>query len=147
MNTCRSCGQPLKSDRYKGLCQSCYTYFRKGGTVNPLPSAGKIEKDYRGYVVCHICGKAYKRLGSHIKEKHNMTIADYKKQFGLCANVRTTEDSYHDTMRNYALVNNMDKQLIDKGLQTRFKKGDDSRKGKEVRLQECLDKRNRNRKG
>ena len=72
---CRECGRNTEKS-YSGMCQSCYNYFRNGGTINPLPDKGRIEYDAHGKVICHICGKAYTRLGSHVRESHNMTIEE-----------------------------------------------------------------------
>lgn len=143
---CSFCGKPQSQNRVypNGLCQGCYKYFHSGGTINPLPNPGEIAHDDRGFVVCHICGKAYKRLGSHIKESHSMSIAEYKEKFGLCARSRTTELSYSETMRQYAFANDMPKQLRIAGVNTRVKTGETRlRKGKRTRLQETLDKRKR----
>jgi hypothetical protein len=126
------------------MCQSCYRYFREGGTKNPIPNPGVITHDHRGYVVCHICGQAYKKLGGHIKESHGMTIAEYKAEFVLCNNARTTEKNYSEHMHNLAYKYEMDKQLKVVGKATRIKKGErDKRLGKKVRLQECIDKSKR----
>ena len=47
-------------------------------------------------------------------------------------------------MSKHAKNNGMDRQLLEAGKTTRIKEGDGSlRKGKEVRLQEIIDKRNR----
>lgn len=143
---CSSCGKRQNSDKIypNRLCQGCYNYFRNGGTIHPLPSAGTIVKDNRGFVVCHICGKAYVRLGSHIRESHGMTIAEYKRRFGLCANCKTTESKYAKTMRDYAYSNGMPERLERTGLNTRIKIGErDKRLGKATRLQESLDKQTR----
>lgn len=142
---CRDCGQDIThNNRYGGLCQSCYTYYRKGGTINPLPPKGVIAKDSRGYIVCHICGKAYVRLGSHIKEKHHGTIEAYKKEFELCNNAKTTESTYSKHMSKLAYKYDMDKQLKKAGKGTRIQKGQKHmRLGKTVRLQERIDKHNR----
>jgi hypothetical protein len=141
---CKECGKPIESNRMKGMCQTCYNYFRNGGVVNPIPAHGKIEHDKNGKIICHICGRAYTRLGSHVREFHNMTIEEYKEQFGLCKRAKTTEQNYSNKMSAHAKNNNMDKQLIEAGKNTRIKKGDTTkRKNKEVRLQERLDKRNR----
>lgn len=53
---CSDCGKLERSSRVlpRRLCQACYNYYRKGGTVNPLPAPGTIQKDERGYVICHI---------------------------------------------------------------------------------------------
>lgn len=146
MNYCSSCDKDItKDNRYGGLCQGCYHYFRNGGTINPLPQKGIIAKDDRGYIVCHICGKAYKRLGSHIKESHNMTIADYKREFELCNNAKTTENNYSKHMHNLAYKYNMPERLKEAGQATRIKKGEkDKRLGKKVRLQECIERSKRN---
>lgn len=141
---CKECGKHTNDTRYGGMCQSCYKYFRDGGTINPIPEHGKIEYDVNGKVICHICGRAYTRLGSHIKESHNMTTKEYKEKYGLCARTKTTAEDYSTVMRNHAYNHNMDKQLTESGKKTRFKKGDNTaRKNKQVRLQEILDKRNR----
>lgn len=142
---CGKCGRNIgKKHFHNGICQACYNYFRFGGTENPLPEPGKIEYDCRGFVICHICGRAYKRLGSHIRETHNMTIAEYKKKFGLCNNSKTTERSYSEQMRNLAYKYDMPEQLKRTGVHTRIKKGEnDKRKGKKSRLQECLERSER----
>ena len=143
---CSKCGKHTNAS-YSGMCQGCYNYYRNGGTDNPLPKLGKIEHDYRGYVICHICGRAYKRLGSHIKESHNMSIAEYKAKFELCNNAKTTERNYSEHMHNLAYKYDMPKRLQITGYPTRIKKGQrDMRLGKKVRLQECLDKSERYKK-
>ena len=142
---CCKCGRSADEKHFHlGMCQSCYEYYRKGGTENPLPKPGTIEYDYRGYVVCHICGRAYKRLGSHIKESHGMSMAEYKEAFGLCNNARTTEKTYSEQMRKLAYKYDMHKRLKVLGENTRIKKGENNkRKGKKSRLQECLERSER----
>lgn len=142
---CKKCEKLIVGKIYPNeLCQSCYKYYRTGGVDNPIPPVGKIVHDYRGYVVCHICGMAYKRLGSHVKESHQMNIAEYKEKFGLCNNAKTTENNYSQHMHNLAYKYNMPQRLQITGKSTRIVKGDTTmRKGKPVRLQEILDKRAR----
>lgn len=143
---CSSCGKFHHSDKtYPNmLCQGCYNYFRRGGIVNPLPHSGTIALDSRGFIICHICGKAYTRLGSHIKESHGMTISEYKRKFGLCENCKTTESKYSKTMHDYAYKNGMPERLKRAGYNTRIKVGErDKRLGKITRLQESLDKKAR----
>lgn len=141
---CSQCGKAINK-RYGGMCQACYTYFRDGGIVHEPPAPGTIAYDSSGKVICHICGRSYTRLGSHIRESHDMTIAEYKERFGLCSNTKTTEICYSAKMHDLALKYKMDEQLEKAGKQTRFKKGDGiARKGKDVRLQERLEKRERN---
>lgn len=143
---CSKCGK--HTDRsYAGMCQSCYRYYHEGGTDNPLPPLGKIAHDIRGYVICHICGRAYKRLGSHIKESHSMSIAEYKAEFELCNSAKTTEANYSKHMHNLAYKYDMPKRLQITGKATRVKKGEKHlRLGKKSRLQECLDRSERYKK-
>lgn len=144
MKVCKECGKIIEDKSYSGMCQGCYNYFRKGGTVNPLPAHGRIKHDATGKVICHICGRAYTRLGSHVKESHDMTIEEYKEKFGLCKRAKTTEGCYSKTMRNHAMNNNMNERLLIAGQGTRIQKGQvDMRKGKKVCLQEILEKRDR----
>ena len=146
--TCSKCGKSIPDRIYPGeTCQACYLYYHKGGTDNLVPPKGRIAYDYRGYVICHICGRAYKRLGSHIKESHNMTIAEYKEKFELCNNAKTTEANYSEHMHNLAYKYDMPNRLQITGYPTRIKKGQrDMRLGKKARLQECLDKSERYKK-
>lgn len=140
---CKECGKYTERS-YSGMCQSCYHYFRKGGVVNPLPEHGRIKHDTNGKVICHICGRAYTRLGSHVKESHDMSIEEYKEKFGLCKRAKTTESSYSQVMHNHAKKHKMDERLLVVGQATRIKPGQtDMRKGKKVCLQEILDKRDR----
>ena len=142
---CKKCGEDA-NERYfhLGMCQRCYNYFRNGGTENIIPDKGRVEYDNRGCVICHICGRAYKRLGSHIKESHNMTIADYKESYGLCNNAKTTEIEYSKMMHDLAYKNGMVEQLQRCGYNTRIQKGQKHmRMGKKSRLQECLEKSDR----
>ena len=125
---CSKCGK-ITERSYNGLCQGCYKYFKSGGKVYPLPEAGKVEHDKNGKVICHICGRSYNRLGSHIRESHGITIEEYKAEFGLCSRTKTTEKSYSQTMRENAYKYDMDKQLLEAGKSTRIKKGEtDKRK-------------------
>lgn len=143
MSYCKECGKAIAKS-YSGMCQGCYNYFRKGGTIHPLPPKGRVEHDIQGKVICHICGRSYTRLGSHIRESHNMTISEYKEQFGLCSNARTTESGYSHHMRELSYVYEMPERLKIAGQATRIKKGDKKmRFGKPTRLQETLDKRER----
>lgn len=145
MKSCYKCGKEIDKS-YSGLCQGCYNYYKNGGTDNPIPDKGRIEYDSNGRVICHICGRAYVRLGSHVKETHHLTIEEYKKEFELCKRAKTTEYNYSRIMSNHALENKMDEQLRVCGMKTRIQKGDKSkRQGKKVCLQEILDKRARGR--
>lgn len=140
---CKKCGR-YAENRFKGYCENCYNYYRKGGTDNPLPPKGVIAYDTRNYPICHICGQAFKKLGQHTWNKHLITSKEYKQMFGLCNNSHLTEKQYAQKMSDYAYQNNMPKQLKTVGINTRIKPGEKRmRLGKKARLQECLAKQNR----
>ena len=44
---------------------------------------GVVEYNQEGKPKCEICGKHFDRLLSHVRQKHNMSALEYKKQFGL----------------------------------------------------------------
>jgi hypothetical protein len=73
-----------------------------------------------------------------------MTIAEYKAEFGLCNNAKTTEKNYSEHMHNLAYKYDMPNQLRRVGKATRVKKGENNKRlGKKARLQECIDKSER----
>lgn len=141
---CQSCGKPTKRLYPRGTCQGCYNYFRGGGTIHSRPETGTIVRDDRGFVICHVCGRSYRRLGSHVKESHGLTIEEYKNEFGLCHNAKTTETRYSRHMRDLAIRSGAPARLCKAGEATRIKTGDRHlRLGKKAALQECKDKRAR----
>lgn len=141
---CPSCNNAFVSKRYpNGYCQRCYNYFRTGGSVYPIPAKGIIAKDEQGKIICHVCGKSFKVVGDHVRLAHNMTIKEYKEEFGICNNTHLTESDYHNKMKNYALHYDMDKQLIATGVNTRISPTRKLRLGKTDREQSLIAKRNR----
>ena len=73
-----------------------------------------------------------------------MSIAEYKAEYELCNNAKTTEKNYSEHMHKLAYKYDMPKRLQEIGQATRIKKGDRGmRLGKKVRLQECLDRSER----
>lgn len=118
------------------MCQGCYHYFSDGGQIHRLPQYATIQYDDRGYVICHICGRSYKRLGSHVKESHQISIAEYKEEFGICNKTKTTESTYSLKMSELAITNNMPERLSKTGVNTRFKIGDKTRLGVKIKTQE-----------
>lgn len=126
---CKFCGKTDKN--YAGYCQRCYTYFyvNQYGLFTDKIQYGKLsfvddinDKQF-GMPICHICGKAYTKLQSHIHYAHNMTKKEYCDEFGLDRNIQMTTPEYNKKMRDYALQYNMDEQVKRVGQNTRFKKG------------------------
>ncbi len=87
---------------------------------------GEIHYDKEGKPICHICGKSFKKLLSHVWQKHKMSAYDYKKHFGLettksimCK--ESIEIARQRNLENYDKV--VKNNLIRKGENTRFKEG------------------------
>lgn len=110
-------------------CQKCYKYFCKGGVIHELPPKGQIVKDENGYVICHICGKSFRKLGAHVKESHRMTMLEYKDQFDLYHSSKATEESYSNMMSQYAYQYGMPERLQEAGKDTRTQPGNKLRLG------------------
>lgn len=125
---CKSCGSIDKN--YAGYCQKCYTYFctNQYKEYKDCIEYGKLSKvteegNQYGMPICHICGKAFTKLQSHIYNAHKMSKKEYCEMFGLDNKVRMTTDTYNKIMRDYALQYNMDEQVKRVGVNTRFRKG------------------------
>lgn len=124
---CQSCGSFDKS--YMGYCQKCYVYFIKNQykEYKDKIEYGKLsiveDGDQQGMIICHICGKAFTKLQSHIYYVHHMSKNEYCDHFGLDRKTRLTTDRYNKKMRDYAYKYHMDEQVIRVGKETRFQKG------------------------
>jgi len=102
---------------------------------------GRIFYDFEGKPICHICGRAFHRLLSHVRQKHNLTAKEYKKKFGLnigngiISNISKSK-SQIAVFNNYNKV--VEKNLIKNGKKTRFKIGDKGRTVDKMSEQERL---------
>lgn len=144
MLICQECGKTNLEKVYgkklgKRLCQKCYNY-EKNHPVNPLPEKGEIKYDNEGRLICHICGRAFKKLSSHAINGHGITAYEYKKMFGLNNNagllIETTKEQLRRHIKNnYDLV--VEQNLIEKGTNTRFEDGGEGRTRDKIRLQ-CM---------
>lgn len=91
---------------------------------------GIIEYDDAGKPICEICGKAYNRVLSHVRQKHDMSEKEYKIEFGfdlgkgICS-LESAEKSRIKALENYDLV--IAQNLINNGSKTRFIKGGQGR--------------------
>ena len=94
-------------------CQKCYNYLKiHPEGVYPLPNKGEVVYAPNGDPICHICGMAYRKLGNHIRFKHNISQTIYRETFGLYHNTRLSNDEYKCTMRRYN-KDNYDKVVKD----------------------------------
>lgn len=117
------CGDNTTTGRY---CNHCSQYLRKHPEgLYPLPKAGRVEYADNGDPICHICGEAHRKLGSHIAHKHFMTQNEYRDKFKLYRNTKLSNYEYRKKMLEY---NNTYKEkvvkenLLEKGKKTRITK-------------------------
>lgn len=87
---------------------------------------GVIEYDEDGKPICEICGKAFKRVLTHARQKHDITEKEYKKQFGfdlkkgICSK-ESAEATRIKTLENYDKV--IKDNLLKGGIKSRFQPG------------------------
>ncbi len=91
---------------------------------------GEIRFDDDGLPICEICGKSFKRLLTHVRQKHFMSAREYKEQFGLdvskgIMSEESREKSRYNVYSNFGKV--VIQNLIEKGEETRYKDGDKGR--------------------
>lgn len=138
---CEMCGSTnqvfLRKKFGKSLCAKCYRY-ETNHPVNPLPEKGEVALDEQNRLICHICGRAFKKLGSHAINGHGITAYEYKKMFELNNNTGLLIESSKEKLRqnikdNYEVV--VKQNLLENGSKTRFKKGSKGRPKDMVRLQ------------
>ncbi|MFE7277256.1 MucR family transcriptional regulator [Streptomyces sp. NPDC057623] len=56
---------------------------REGGRAGRHPDFGLLIRDEEAdTVICHVCGRAFRSLGAHVRV-HGMTAAEYRQEFGL----------------------------------------------------------------
>lgn len=131
MKKCNLCGD-TQSKRYINnkkhglLCMKCYQRERKNPTVYTKPNYGEIKLNEDGKPICHICGKAYNKLLTHVWQIHGLSAREYKKEFGLdvikgIMSEESTKIASNKAYENYDLV--VKKNLIENGMKTRFIKG------------------------
>lgn len=133
IDKCEQCGE-IKKEVYfvkefgMKLCKPCKNTNKKHPFLY-YPEKGVKAKDSKGRLICHICGRAYDSLSSHIHTKHNISIKEYKEMFQLNRGGSLVSESVRNTCRN----NNNYKGKRHSGRQ--FYKDHDISKGVSRRLE------------
>lgn len=114
---CQYCGRSNSRTKFYAeyntiLCDSCYKMCQKY-PMRHIPPNGEIHYDDDGNIICHECGRAFKKLTNHIKSKHNLTPYMYKEKFELNRGARLTG-------KNFIKNPTVDITIFSEG--TRFKK-------------------------
>ena len=75
------------------------------------------------FFICPFCSEPFRALAYHTRQVHNLKGRDLREMFGLPYNYSLQTKDLKELRREMALLNEMDKQLIKTGINTRFKKG------------------------
>ena len=105
---CQFCGGVNKTTgKY---CNTCYGYLRKHPEGRyPLPPKGMVHYAPNGDTICHICGEAQRKLGSHIAHRHHISQNEYRDMFELYHNTRLSNYEY---IENMSQINNKYKDKV-----------------------------------
>ena len=116
----------LNNKEFGYVCNRCYQREKNHPRRYELPQYGEVKYSPDDKPICHICGKAYDKLLSHVTQVHNINARDYKKEFGLdvikgIMSEESTEIARVRNEENYDLV--VEENLLKKGEKTRFEEG------------------------
>jgi hypothetical protein len=130
---CSVCGKDeievrrmIKSPKYGNICSVCYQRANASPKVFEKPPYGEIGYDPEGKPICHICGRSYKKLISHVIQQHHISQEEYKIQFGLDKGkgIMCEESIQIARKRNKENYEKVVKgNLLEKGKETRFEEG------------------------
>lgn len=125
---CTVCGEYTSKSILKErcICQACYQYIRNGGIVHAPSPKGVLTFDENSNPICHICGQAHRKLGTHIYWHHHMTVEEYKRFYKLNSADQLTNPEYREKMRQHVLDNPdvIRRNLIEAGRRTRYQNQD-----------------------
>lgn len=130
---CSVCGKDetevkrmIKSPKHGNICSVCYQRVNSSPKVFEKPPYGVIGYDPEGKPICHICGRSYKKLISHVIQQHHISQEEYKTQFGLdkSKGIMCEESTQIARQRNKEHYEKVVKEnLLEKGKETRFEEG------------------------
>jgi len=75
--------------------------------IEEVPAVSKKKAFGKDKIYCMICGKGFKTLSRHLKTSHDMTAAEYRKQFNIPRKQSLASKNYSESRR---------KMAIDRGL-------------------------------
>lgn len=67
------------------------------------PIVSKKKAFGKDKIYCMICGKGFKTLSRHLKTAHDMTAAEYRKQFDIPRSQSLASKKYSETRRKMAI--------------------------------------------
>lgn len=118
---CSFCGKSVARPM-QGYCQTCYKYFVvEGKEVYPLPSYGECTYAPNGDCICPECGKAFRKLGGHVRYFHGLTTSEFFKKHGWhIRNTKASNKDYRKYMKDVQHPKTISINLLENGKLTRF---------------------------
>ena len=87
------------------------------------PAVSRKKAFGKDKIYCMICGKGFKTLSRHLKTAHDMTAAEYRKQFDIPRSQSLASKNYSETRRKMAVERGLADNLA-KARAARAKKQD-----------------------
>jgi predicted transcriptional regulator len=91
------------SEIYKALQVLSRDEALEGEAAEGAPVVTRKKAFGRDKVFCMICGEGMKTLARHLRSKHDITPADYRKQFDIPRSQPLAAKSYSETRRQMAM--------------------------------------------
>lgn len=129
---CKNCTKPIvsngKNNNAKYCSKECYLVGSHESRKQSWLKCNrkKWNQPREGARQCHICGGWYIKIATHTVQRHGLTHAELKEELCLDKKKGLIPEWHADHLRekveeNYSLV--VVKNLIRKGVDTRFEKG------------------------
>lgn len=90
------------------------------------PHYGEVVYTSEGLLVCHICGKAFKKLGAHVWNTHKIRSREYKQMYGLDLCAGLCSEAHKKVLREHVIEHYdqvVGENLTKRGAGTRFRLG------------------------
>ena len=71
--------------------------------ADEAPAVSRKKAFGKDKIYCMICGKGFKTLSRHLKTAHDMTAAEYRKQFDIPRSQSLASKNYSETRRKMAV--------------------------------------------
>lgn len=127
--TCKVCGKEITGKRMRTYCGSvCRNkfynkkYYPKQ-KIYQQERYDRIATIKEGKLQCIICGLWYIQVGTHVRNRHNMTAREYREEYNLPVK-RGISPTWFREVKGEIALNNGTASNLKKGVKFRFTKGD-----------------------
>ena len=124
---CKICGEPIAEKRFRTFCsKKCRLkdLYRKNGKRQAQWLRDKKDKEAsipsKDKIQCLICGRWYRRVGTHIYYRHGITAREYRQEYGFDLIKGQLSD---DLKELYSKNSIKSRKNLEKGKKHQFKKG------------------------